>query len=245
VNGVLRCFSCITHLSHLLGRTHVLLKLQLDTPIRISPKECDWETSLHWWILAAIGIIVRHRHSAGFPSSISTSPSFCCSSACSTVMYPAGRQMLPLVAFQRRMRPSFPADAKTVLFYDKQRNPKGKRGAPTPWCSTRPWIPQTCCGYVSIELLERTENRTCEGRNPLRHSLTTSALRNFPCAHLQERSDAVSRRAHARHGHPSRRDGMSVHMTVPMKWRLSRMVQSSLRKRIQIQRVEKDRAKEV
>ena len=30
-------------------------------------------------------------------------------------MFPAGRQMLPVVAFQRRMRPSFPAEANTVL----------------------------------------------------------------------------------------------------------------------------------
>jgi hypothetical protein len=39
-------------------------------------------------------------------------------------MYPAGRQMLPVVAFQRRMRPSFPAEAKTVLVCHKQRNLK-------------------------------------------------------------------------------------------------------------------------
>lgn len=35
--------------------------------------------------------------------------------------------MLPVVAFQRRMRPSFPAEAKTVLVYhmSEQRNSKG------------------------------------------------------------------------------------------------------------------------
>jgi hypothetical protein len=54
-------------------------------------------------------------HSARLPSSISTSPSFCCSSACSTVIDPAGRQMFPVVAFHSRMRPSFPAEDKTVL----------------------------------------------------------------------------------------------------------------------------------
>lgn len=45
-------------------------------------------------------------------------------------MYPAGRQILPVVAFQRRMRPSFPAEAKTVLVYhmSKQRNFKATAG---------------------------------------------------------------------------------------------------------------------
>lgn len=37
------------------------------------------------------------------------------SSVCSTPMLPAGRQTFPIVAFQRRTRPSFPADDKTVL----------------------------------------------------------------------------------------------------------------------------------
>ncbi len=73
---------------------------------------------LHWRRATRLtGQWLTVFHSAGLPSSISTSPSFRCSSACSTVMYPAGRQMLPVVAFQRRMRPSFPAEAKTVLVY--------------------------------------------------------------------------------------------------------------------------------
>ena len=66
-------------------------------------------------------------------------------------MYPAGRQILPVVAFQRRMRPSFPAEDKTVLIYHKQRNSKGKWGVLTPWCSTLPSTPRICHGYVSDE----------------------------------------------------------------------------------------------
>ena len=168
----------------------------------------------------AIGITVARRHSAGLPSSISTSPSLCCSSACSTVMYPAGRQMLPVVAFQRRMRPSFPAEAKTVLVYSisKQRGSKGECGALTPWSSTPPSILQTWRGYVSTQsAISEQKARTYDGRNLLRHYPTTSAPLNFPCAHRQESSDAVSRRARARHDRPSRRDGMSVRMTMPKK----------------------------
>ena len=49
-------------------------------------------------------------------------------------MYPAGRQMLPVVAFQRRMRPSFPADDKTVLVYQISKNEslKGESGGTYP-----------------------------------------------------------------------------------------------------------------
>jgi hypothetical protein len=44
--------------------------------------------------------------------STSVSP---CSSACSTLMWPAARQTLPIVAFHNLTRPSFPEEHNTVL----------------------------------------------------------------------------------------------------------------------------------
>ena len=47
------------------------------------------------------------------------STSACCSSACSTLICPAGRQTFPAVIFHSLTRPSFPADERIVL-YDRQ-----------------------------------------------------------------------------------------------------------------------------
>src|SRR5712671_5700246 len=172
--------------------------------------------------LADQGLLVsHHRHSPGLPSSISTSPSFCCSSACSTVMYPAGRQMLPVVAFQRRTRPSFPAEDKTVLvdllsttFIQRVRAKHIPRDVPLNPAHRRPARSRKCRRNV----VRKQSAQTCDDRNQLRRSLTTLLLLNLPCARHQVNLDAVSKRAHGRHGRPSRRGGMSVHRKVPMRW---------------------------
>lgn len=49
------------------------------------------------------------------------STSAACSSACSTLMCPAGLHTLPAVIFHRRTRPSFPEDERTVL-HDQDRS---------------------------------------------------------------------------------------------------------------------------
>lgn len=85
---------------------------------------------------------------------------------------------------------------------------------------------------------------TYDDRNPPRRSLTTLLLLDPPRVHRPVNWDAVSIRVHARRGHTSRRDGMNVRMTVPMKWRLWHMVLLCLQTWTPTPRVERGRAKE-
>ncbi len=100
-----------------------------------------WKTISHHAEQEAIPLQAHHAQGSSTAMSASTSP--CCSSACSTLIWPAGLHTFPAVIFHSRTRPSFPADDRIVLqvrqYSSRQQHP-ARATHPVMFHSTRPTV---------------------------------------------------------------------------------------------------------